>query len=213
MNTIIQRITSRTELAIPKRLYDRNRVVSAFGDSVRESDDSWMVQCSHALNAPADDEQIAEAERQLGFSISDEYKQFLRISNGAKLFVVARNRPQGGEPHERHHLLSCEELVETNLLLRRIFLGAYAGDPEYKNVRDVNYMAFCDGTNDNYQAIVLDGPYMGRVFLLFYELQCRPYSEIDADFYYTIADSLESWLNLIWQTSGWGGRGEQSGSL
>lgn len=213
MKTIIQRISKTTELAIPKRQYDRTRVVSAFGDTVGESDHSWIVQCSHSLNAPADDEQIAEAQRQLGFSIPEEYKRFLRISNGAKLFVVARNRPQGGEPHVRYHLLSCDELVETNLFLRRTFLDAYSDDPEYKGVRNVNYMAFGDATNDNYQAIVVDGPYMGQVFLLFYELQCRPYSEIDSDFYYTIADSLESWFDLIAQTGGWEGRGVQSGSL
>jgi hypothetical protein len=93
------------------------------------------------------------------------------------------------------------------------FLEAYADDHEFEDVRSLNYMAFCDATNDNYQAVVIDGQHGNRVFLLFYEFQCRPYSELDSDFYYTISESIESWLGLILITGGWGGRGDLSGSL
>jgi hypothetical protein len=213
MNEIIERITALATLAIPKSQHGRSRVVSAFGGISGDCSDSWFVPCSHALNTPADSQQIAETERELGYLIPDEYKLFLEISNGAKLFIVPRDRPQGGDPHVRYHLFGCEELLEVNRLLLATFLAAYANDTEYRNVRALNYMAFCDAADDNYQAAVVAGPHTNRVFLLFYEFQCRPYSELDSDFYYTISGSLQSWFNLILQSGGWGGRGAQSGSL
>ncbi len=39
------------------------------------------------------------------------------------------------------------------------------------------------------------------------------HSELDADYYDTISESLENWFDLIIRTGGWGGRGTQSGSL
>src|SRR5262249_16373866 len=88
MNALISQITNMTTLAIPKSEHDRRRVASAFGGVSGESKESWMVPCSHALNTPADDQQIAEVERELGYPIPDGYKRFLRITNGAKLFIV-----------------------------------------------------------------------------------------------------------------------------
>ncbi len=113
----------------------------------------------------------------------------------------------------RYRLFSCSELLRINRLLLEIFLGAYSDDPEFNNVRALNYMAFCDAADDNYQAIVIDGQHPSRVFLLFNEFQCRPYSERDRDFCYTISESLESWFQLILDTGGWGGRGMLHGSL
>jgi hypothetical protein len=213
MNSLIDRIAQIATLAIPKSLHDRNRVISAFGGICGESEQSWFVSCSHLLNTPANARQITETEKQLGYSIPEEYKQFLTVSNGAKLFITPRNRSQGGPPHVRYHLFSCDELVRVNQVLLQTFLAAYASDDEFKEVRSLNYMAYCDAADDNYQAMVIEGVHRNRIFLLFYEFQCRPYSELDSEFYYTISESLGSWFELLLRSAGWEGRGEQTGGL
>ncbi len=207
MKTLIEQIAKITTLAIPKSLHNKEQIISAFGGTIGDTTESWLVPCFHSLNAPAQAEHIIETEKQLGYSIPAEYKQFLSVSNGAKLFNATRNRPQTGSPHIRYHLFSCDELLKINRFMLQTFLEAYADDPEFEDVRSLNYMAFCDATNDNYQAVVIDSQHRNRVFLLFYEFQCRPYSELDSDFYYSISESIESWLKLILITGGWGGRG------
>ena len=172
-----------------------------------------MVPCYHSLNKPASAQQISKTEKSLGRSIPDEYKRFLTLANGGKLFIAPRNRSSGGAPHERYRLFSCEDLTRVNAFLLTTFQEAYADDPELGDGQ-LNYVAFCDAADDNYQAIVTAaGPRTNSVFLLLSELQSRPYSELDRDLYYTISGSLESWFRIILQTGGWGGRGPQSGGL
>jgi hypothetical protein len=89
MKTLIEQITKITTLSIPKNQHDKYLITSAFGGISGDSADSWLVPCFHWLNAPAQTEQIMETERQLGYPIPDEYKQFLSVCNGAKLFTGA----------------------------------------------------------------------------------------------------------------------------
>lgn len=179
--------------------------------SPSESADGWLVRCYHELNAPATLREIKEAEEGLGFILPEEYVQFLRISNGANLFVAPK--ANASEKHVRYHLFNTIELLRVYRLCCRVFRDNFGDDPEYSNVADLNYLPFCDATDDNYQGIVLGGTDQGKVFLLHYELLCRPYDNADSEYYYTIADSFEDWLRLIRQSRGWGGRGHLYGAL
>src|SRR5258708_13706495 len=103
LHALVDQIANIMTLEIPKSEHDRDRVVSAFGGVSGESKGSWLVRCSHALNPPAGMQQIDETERRLGFRIPDSYKEFLRIANGAKLFIVPTHLLQVDEPHVRFH--------------------------------------------------------------------------------------------------------------
>ena len=86
-------------------------------------------------------------------------------------------------------------------------------DVDFRNVQRLNYLAICDATDNNYQAILLEGLERGTVFFLNHEYFGRPYTERDSDLYYTLASSVEAWFELIVESGGWGGRGEMTGGL
>jgi hypothetical protein len=199
------------ELAIPKRQRTHEQVTFAYGEPT-DSRGQWLVHCSHRLRKPASTREIRQAEGKLGFRLPREYVRFLKVTNGAKLFCIPM-RYDPKEIHTRHHLFGTRELVSMNRKLFRIFRECYKDDPEYCNVNAVNYLAFCDAYDGNYQSFLLEEQGRGKVFLLFREFLYRPYARGDAYFCYTIAPSFEEWLKLILQTRGWGGRGVLTSGL
>lgn len=198
------------QLLIPKRDLSADRIHRLFS-SARETNGGWLVSCAHELNAPATNDEIIQAENNLGFALPSQYSQLLKISNGAKLFVVPKRTR--GDKHVRYHLFNTTELVEVYHLCDRVFRGNLGSDPEFANVTNLNYLPFCDVSDDNYLAILLDGTELGMVFFLSYELLCRPYQSSESDYYLTVAESFEEWLALLRRTEGWAGRGELPGSL
>jgi hypothetical protein len=216
IDSALSTITKMPGLAIPKEAHSYERVKRILGEPSGETTGAWVVACTHVLTNPATAADIKGAEDELGFGIPEEYRRLLRISNGASLFVVPQiwlHDTFPGAQHVQYRLFGTEELVDTHSKLLGIFRDNYADDPELRHVMSVNYLAICDATDGNYQAILLQGPEHGKVFLLLNELLGRPYSEGDRDLYYTIADSLENWLQLISDTGGWGGRGQLTGGL
>jgi hypothetical protein len=217
MKDLLHQLEQTTYLAIPKSIHRLDHIEAVFGAVAGETNESWLVPCSHVFNPPATVEQIEAAERRLGLSFPDEYKRFLTIANGAKLFIVRRRWIQESFPGSdsvRHYLFGCDELVRLNNKLLATFLANYAGDPEYKQTTAVNYLAFCNAEDGNYQAFHLESAVRTKpVFLLFHELLYRPYSVLDSEFYYTISESMTSWLELVLQSGGWEGRGSQVGGL
>jgi hypothetical protein len=215
MNEVIARIKQMKSLAVPKALHPLDRAEFVFGPNAGETEHSWLFKCTHSFHAPASEAEITAAEGALGCAIPSDYKQFLKITNGAKLFCVPRVWLHHVDPtavHERFHLYGCSELVDVNRGLYQTFRDAYSDDPEYRTVR-LNYVAYCWAEDGNYQAMLLDEILDKQVFLLFHEFSYRPYDVRDADLNYKIADDFRSWLELIEQTHGWGGRGEMSGGL
>lgn len=211
MQELLERISRIECLSVPKGHYDRDRATRRFGNIASESSTCWSVPCSHLFKAPASREQIDTAESQLGFRVPDSYKCFLSMSDGAELFrrpvpSLVQSAPTLWIP--RFSLFGCDELVRVNKLLFERFRFHYADDPEFKGTSTLNYIAFCDADNNNYQAL-----YTSRatndsfVFLLFRELLCRPYSDLDKDYYQVISDSFNSWLTLVAASGGWQGRG------
>ncbi len=206
MKTILEKISAVSMLEIPKARNSREDVEFFFGPIAEERVESWLVRCSHTFAPGASAASIEETESELGYRIPSAYKQLLRITNGAMLFCFP------GVSRRRFHLFSCEELVDVHKSLLAYFRKFYADDPEYKHCDQLNYMAFCDADGD-YQSLLLDEANDPQVFLLCHEFAYRPYDVRDADLNYKIADSLQSWLELIQDSGGWEGRGEMTGGL
>jgi len=178
---------------------------AAFGDLLEDKGATWRLKCSHRLNPPASECAIQHAEHELGFVLPGELHTLLRATNGADLFVS----PSIGfdTPLAAHKVLNTDELIARNKYALDCFRYSFATDPDYKEVRRLNYVVFCDVNNGNYAAIVLEGSAKDRVFFLDREGCFRPYSPRDADMYYTLADSLEGWLALLRDTEGCAGTG------
>jgi hypothetical protein len=191
-------------------------VFNAFGDLVEDHGDIWRVKCCHRCNPGASVAAITEAEDALDVILPEELRSFLRFSNGAELFVVPRLGLEAELPgtfHVRYKLLSTNEIVTTNRDLLELFRSVFGNDPGFRNTEPLNYLAFCDVTDGNYLALLLEGDSAGRVFHLDRELCGRPYTEQDSDMYYTLAESLEGWLAVLRDTEGWAGRGMMIGGF
>lgn len=196
-------------LDIPKYETD-DRVKEIFGDLLEDHGERWRVKSSHQANPGAGEAAIEQAEAALGFELPHQLRSFVRIANGAELFIVHRLGLESifpGTFHVRYRLLGTDALVTTNRSLLQRFRSALGNDPDFKAFRQLNYIAFCDVSEGNYLAILLEGQGAGKVFHLDRELCARPYSELDADIYETLANSLEEWLALLRDTGGWAGRG------
>jgi hypothetical protein len=216
VKTILDRLVLVRNLEVPKSCLSNEQVVLLSDAIAGETQTSWLIECSHALNPPATVESIESAEKDLGFPIPEQYRRFLEVADGAELFVVPTPwlGPEFQSPaHVWYRLFGCRKLTEVNLELFRAFRDVYSDDPELRDCHRLNYLAFCDADDSNYEAMLVQEGMDRRVFLLFHELFYRPYSDVDRDFYYSIADSLEDWLDLIIRTRGWGGRGPLTGSL
>jgi hypothetical protein len=206
-------ICKAQEMAIPKDKHTGAQVTSIYGTPMGETQDCWLVRCSHSLNKPASVAEIAQAEEALGLLIPQEYQNFITIANGAELFSVPVVCEEFPQPHIRYRLFGTKDLVDYNVRFLQRFRAHFADDPKYKEARSLNYLAICDAYDGNYQAVLLEGRKAGIVFLLFRESLRVPYDETEAEFYYTIADSFEQWLELIHKTKGWGGRGRLTAGL
>jgi hypothetical protein len=142
-----------------------------------------------------------------------DFRQFLAITDGANLFAAPGPSfpdPSIKNPYVRFALFGCEDLVRMNAILLWQFREVYSVEAEFEAVTQLNYLAFCDAGDADFQALLRDAN-DHRVFLLFHEFTYRPYSLRDTTWYYDIAPSLESWFELILRTGGWGGRGSKGG--
>jgi hypothetical protein len=200
-------------LAIPKSEFRPAVVKQSFGESIIQSNLHWIVKCAHLLNPPASTSDIQEAEGRLSVSLPDELRELLRFANGAKLFVAPRSGDWAGTEHVRYDIFGTERLAAINDQLFDGFRSCLRDDPDFKDINRLNYLAFCDVDDGNFLALLLEGPARSKVFFLDREYLGRPYGDAASDAYYTVSDSLESWLKLLADTAGWAGRGAMHGGL
>jgi len=181
---------------------------------VRETEVAWIVSCRHILKPPAKPAEIVWTETELGYELPEELDEFLSITNGAQLYKVPgawipdwvrQAEPEAG--YVRYHLFSTLELIKINREMLETFRHFARLDPAYRNIHTLNYVAFCNAHDGNYLAILREGPEQGKVFFLDHEYEFFPYDESTIEAYYTIAESLEAWLELVAKTKGWGGFG------
>jgi hypothetical protein len=177
-------------------------------DAVQEDEETWRIPCRHRVFPGASEEALAQAEQAMGFPLPEALKELLQITNGLELYVSPAAGYYSPTFHIEYRIFSTTELVTINQNLLKDFRAMLGDDPDFRDVHALNYVAFCDAHDGNYLAILLEGPERSKVFFLDHEYLFRPYSEQDADLYYTVAPSLDAWLELVAKTEGWGGFGE-----
>ncbi|WP_057914163.1 SMI1/KNR4 family protein [Peribacillus muralis] len=92
-------MTGQVEEAInhmKKRLAEKNQVFEA-------KEDGFIYQATCTFNSPASDEDIHSFEKKTGLLLPEDYKEFLKITNGCRLF----ERESGGE----NDLYSLEDII------------------------------------------------------------------------------------------------------
>jgi len=210
INTYLKAILEQQVLVCPKRMHTREGLIFTFGDVLIETEDAWLVPCTHTTYSPALPEDIRAIEQSLGFALPESLHHFLQLTNGAQLYVA----PLAWKPswstkgdYIHYHIFSTLELVKINREMLETFRHFARLDPSYRNIHTLNYVAFCDAHDGNYLAILREGPEQGKVFFLDHEYEFFPYDESTIEAYYTIAESLEAWLELVAKTKGWGGFG------
>jgi len=193
-------------------LYDRDDLLKSFGQIAGETEEEWLIPCWHILNPPATRVEIEMAQEQLGYKLPEELHQFLQIANGARLYCLTPLWLLDTFPnaqYQRYHIFSTLELVKINREMLETFRHFARLDPAYRNIHTLNYVAFCDAHDENYLAILREGPEQGKVFFLDHEYEFFPHDESTIEAYYTVAESLEAWLELVAKTKGWGGFGRR----
>ena len=96
-----QRLVEKTIEALQKRLADSHNSLCIQGEG------GFTYNATCTFYPPATDEQIAYVEKQTGYKLPDDYKTFLKITNGCRLFDDVH---YGGEAY----LYSLQQLVEYN---------------------------------------------------------------------------------------------------
>src|SRR5262249_7195299 len=155
--------------SIPKRKWDLKNLQEYFGDQFEESHDAWLIPCKHRLNRPATRGESAKAEKALGVRFPASLCELLRQTDGAQRFIVSL--PGLGSSARRRRqvyfkMFGASEIVEVNSRLWENFRSIFADDPTVNPTEPLNYVAFCDAGNANYQALHLEGQRRGKVFLL-----------------------------------------------
>lgn len=201
----LREIMRQSYYGIPKSRYTHDEVVDMFGISAINGDSVyWFIPYRHQIFSGANDDDITQTEQSLKITLPLELKELLQISDGIWLYMLNLSWFTHG-PYIKYRIFSSSELARVNHELLDNFRQMLGEDPDFREISMLNYIAFCDAHDGNYLAIILDGMKQGYIFFLDHEYLFRPYSERDADLYYTVAPSLEEWLRILAHTYGWGG--------
>lgn len=94
-------LVKQTFAAIKKRLSNNDTIIQV------QTEEGHVYNAMCTFNPPASDMDITDFEKQTGFILPADYKEFLKISNGCRLFDDVYS---GGEIA----LYSLEEIIEYN---------------------------------------------------------------------------------------------------
>ncbi|ASS95134.1 hypothetical protein BS1321_15195 [Peribacillus simplex NBRC 15720 = DSM 1321] len=105
-------MTGQVEEAInqmKKKLAENNQVIEV-------NEDGFIYKATCTFNSPASDEQIHSFEKKTGLLLPEDYKEFLKITNGCRLFD---NVESGGE----NDLYSLDDII--NYTYENSYEGCY----------------------------------------------------------------------------------------
>jgi len=94
-------IVRRTLQALKQRLGENDHILQM------QSEQGYIYKAKCTFNAPASGEEINDFEQQTGFIIPSDYKEFLKVTNGCRLFDDIQ---YGGEIE----LYSLQQIIEYN---------------------------------------------------------------------------------------------------
>ncbi len=210
IETQLTALLRQTHLMIPDSRCSGERISKVVGQQPRKSGGCWLVPCKHETNRAASIEQIAETEAALDRKLPDELKEFLRLTDGGRFYITPSKWLWHVIPNARtvrFEILGTANLTKVNGELLQQFRLMLGRDKDFKHIQRLNYLAFCDGHDGNFLAVLTEGPEAGIVFFLHHEYLFRPYSAEDTDLYYTVAPSFQRWLALVVESHGWEGFG------
>lgn len=204
----LERICRTEYLSVSKERYRERNSLHWFLDVLAETSEYWLIPCTHLLNAPATDAQIATLAFTLGQDLPVQLRDFLKLADGAALFRLHYRSGQFDYWITRYKVLGCSELLQVNREILEIFHSYAEFDDTYRDVEKLNYLAFCDIGDGNYLAIILEGANTGHVFFLDHEYGFYPFApELARNAYVHVADSLDEWLGQLARTGGEDGTG------
>ncbi|KWW20436.1 MULTISPECIES: SMI1/KNR4 family protein [Peribacillus] len=128
-------MTGQVEEAInhmKKRLAENNQVFEA-------KEDGFIYQASCTFNSPASDEEIHSFEKKTGLHLPEDYKEFLKITNGCKLFET---RESGGE----NDIYSLDDIM--NYTYELPFEGCFKVACIYQDNIVIDGRAVAEGNTD-----------------------------------------------------------------
>ncbi|GGI11580.1 SMI1/KNR4 family protein [Gottfriedia solisilvae] len=94
-------IVKRTLDSLKKRLEENGNIIQI------QVEEGYLSRVECTFNPPASDEEIKDFEKKTGLILPNDYKEFLKISNGCRLFDDIES---GGEIE----LYSLEQIIEYN---------------------------------------------------------------------------------------------------
>ena len=94
-------IAKQTLNTLKKRLKENENIIQIQGEG------GYLAKVECTFNPPASDEEIKNFERQTGLILPNDYKEFLKISNGCRLFDDIES---GGEIE----LYSLDQIIDLN---------------------------------------------------------------------------------------------------
>ncbi len=191
--------------AVSKRLFPDGLpqyIVAGLSQTISENSDSWFMPCSHSFFDPAP---VAELEEliartpQLPVALLELY----RFSNGAELFRVPPAEDESLSYIWKYRILNIRELLRVQAEELNVFLSFAGKDENYRDVKSLNYLAYCDLGDGNYLAVSLEPSSLGVVFFLDHEYEFFPWDdEFTRDAYFQIAPSIESWFQMLVEFQG-----------
>src|SRR5690606_1247599 len=105
-------IVKRTLYSLRKRLNENSNVINV------QTEEGHVFNATCTFHPPASDLDISNFEKQTGFLLPDDYKEFLKITNGCRLFDDIN---YGGEIE----LYSLDQIIECNHNRYDEFEGCY----------------------------------------------------------------------------------------
>ena len=105
-------VVKQTLSSLQKRLAENNDIIQV------QNENGHLYNAKCTFNHPASDTEIAMFEKQTGFILPTDYKEFLKITNGCRLFDDVR---YGGEIE----FYSLEKIIEYNHNRTEEYEGCY----------------------------------------------------------------------------------------
>lgn len=208
MRATIEKITAVSYFPVPKVRYPKG-VPQSLREGAVETPIYWELPCSHILNSGAGQDEITSLRRTT--AIPEQIATLLAICNGGDLFRL-HYHPQGQQDSwlGRYRLLTATDLRQVNQQMLKTFRSYAQNDLEVRHIRELNYLAFCDIGDGDFLAVTRAGADSTTVFYLDHEYGFYPFGGRGTGHAYeAVADSIDSWLDLLLQTRGAGGIGNR----
>ena len=191
--------------------YDIESLSKYIKGPIIETDDRFLIPCSHVFPSSATEYYISTLLQYLKGETLPDLLELLQSSNGPNLFRI-KYLGRGYRKdfwRKRYNILSVQQLIKTNEEFFQLFISNSENDDEVADYKEsLNYLAFCDLANGDYLAVVTKGSERNTVFYLDHDYAYYPFgTSMTQKPYGKIANSISEWLDILINTNGEKGTG------